>query len=185
MLNIAKNARGRGFIRVLQINHNTGTTTVWDSKPNMILYTGANLMAKAIAGEPNAKITHMYVGFTNNNDTPSTVTLDNTDPINQYTGTKGYLRLPLAYTPSFLTSDVNHDENIPVFSASVANPISNGGAAFETGVSKMFEIALVSEQSSTDASQDIVFSRAQFTPLLYNNLYAVTLQWGIEFIAAA
>lgn len=185
MLNIANNANGRGFIKIYQINKATGETRKVVERPNLILYSGANILAKAIAGEPNSKITHMYVGFTNNDDTPPTVTLDNTDPINEYSGTKGYLRIPLAYTPSFLSSDTNHDGNVPVFSVSVGTPTSVGGAVFQSGDSKIFEIALVVERSPTDHTQDVVFSRAQFTPLLYNNLYALTLQWGIEFVASA
>jgi hypothetical protein len=180
MLNIANNARARGFVKVLQTHLSTGVTNTLVEKPNMILYTGANLMAQALAGQPNSKITHMYVGYSNATTVnPVTITLSNANPINENTGNLGYLRLPLAYTPSFLRSDNNHENNIPVFSVSVANPTASGGASFTTGLSKIFQIALVAEGAATD----VTFSRAEFTPVEYNSNYALTLQWGVEFTA--
>lgn len=187
----ADNFQVKGKIRIFQTDPATGISTELVNKDNMILYSGADLTAYALAGYPNAKISHMYVGFANNATTPDVsskvIDLGNSNSMTGYTTPYGYLRLPLSFPASYL-NDTHYAHNIPVFSVNIAAPVSSGGAAISdvSPYSWFFEVALVAAinpSATAPYSTDLIFSRASFTPIQYNSSYALTISWGVEFIA--
>ncbi len=186
MLNIEKNSKAKGFIKLLRTNLSTGVTETLVDKPNLILYSGADLLAYSLAGYPNAKISHMYIGYNDGNGTftAPTVDLQDSSPIQDYASPFGYIRLPLTFPASYLNT-TNYTHNIPVFSVSISSATAQGGAPFQgsglPGPSWIYEVALVAALDPTSDNNDVVFSRAQFTPVQYDPSFALTLQWGVQF----
>lgn len=188
----------KGFFKIWQVNKETGKRELLRDQPNMILNEGADILAQALAGVRYAAISHMYIGYKNNiDDSFDKPTIDK-EYSNKFTAYGsgsftdfGYLRLPLAYAPSFLAQE-DYASNIALFTSVVATADNANGAAFRssdyegnvsTPPSQIFEVALVAALDPTGANQDKVFSRANFEPLLYNPNYNLTTTWGVQFLA--
>jgi len=187
----------RGFFKIWAVHPKTGERILLREQDNMILYQGADLLAKALAGVQYANISHMYVGYKNWVDgsfTKPTVDKEYTIPIASY-GTPGtyadfgYLRPSLAYSPSFLNQP-DYDSNIVLFTNIITTSnVGEGSSAdfrdsdYVGDPSQLFEVALVAALDPSGSSQDVIFSRAQFTPLLYDPNYNLTITWGVQFVA--
>jgi hypothetical protein len=187
------NIKMQGFYKIWQVNPLTGERQLLRDNKNLILFGGADLLARAMAGVKYSNISHLYVGYKNHAD-------DNFDkPTNDRAysfkfssyseGNKlGYLRVPLAYSPSFLNQP-NYENNIAVFTGIVTPGIESNGAGFladnpaNIEPSQIFEVALVAATEPAGQGGDVVFSRAHFSPLLYNPSYNLTITWGIQFTA--
>ena len=191
----------QGFFSIWAVDKATGERTLLRKKKNMILNQGADLVAQALAGVANTNISHMYIGYKNAPDgtfTKPTIDKEYSIPFSGYgTGVTysdfGYLRVPLAYSPSFIAQS-GYNSNIALFTTIITTSDSgiNSSVNFidevtagETLVdpSQIFEVALVAALDPTGESQDKVFSRAQFEPLLYNPSYNLTITWGVQFEA--
>lgn len=189
------NHKGKGFVQVWAVNPTTGEKQLLIDKPNMILNEGADILAQAIAGAENAKISHIYIGYKNTTDLD--FTKPHIDPeysvkFTYYTGSGdyadfGYLRLPLSYSPSFIAQP-GFNNNIVIFTTTIAsNNLDNSkGQPFQDSgqepPSRIFEVALVAALDPTSSLQDKVFSRANFSPLLYDSNFNLTITWGVQFL---
>ena len=189
-----------GKIRIWRVDPKSGRRELVVSKKNMILNQGADLLAKALAGEPYAAISHMYIGYKNTTsftypDDAPTIDKIYSIPFSAYgsSGTYedfGYLRLPLAYTPSFLEQE-GYNGNVALFTSIIASSDNDHGAAFTSTEashgghppSQIFEVALVAALDPTSQSQDMIFSRANFNALEYNPSFNLTTTWGVQFLA--
>jgi len=190
-----KNIKMQGFYKIWQVNPKTGEKLLLRDNKNLILNNGADLLARAMAGVKYSNISHIYVGYKNNVDGSFTrPTLDKayTDKFSSYGSgileDFGYIRVPLAYSPSFLNTE-GYQNNISVFTGIVTTGLDTSGAAFRdenyggAEPSQIFEVALVAATEPTGPGGDIVFSRAHFSELLYNTSYNLTIAWGIQFTA--
>lgn len=182
-----------GFFKIWAVDPVTGKKQLLRDQKNMILNEGADLLAQALAGVPYAKISHMYIGYKNYADNTFTrPTIDKTYSVKfpSYTVGQnlGYLRLPLAYAPSFI-AQAGYNSNISLFTSVIATADNAHGAPFRASdyggpaPSQIFEVALVAALDPSGQSGDKVFSRANFEPLLYNPNYNLTTTWGIKFLA--
>lgn len=174
-----------GGVWVWQVDPATGKKNLLVKKHNMILYDGATILSKLLAGKPNYKIYGMYVGYENGvvgSVTPKVIDKAYSQPFtpSAYTSPYGYLRQPLIYTPTFQSSSP-YTDNIPVFTISITSATAAGGAAFTSGDSKIFEVALIAAPVSGDTTQDIVFSRTNFNQIEYDNSFNLMISWGIKF----
>jgi hypothetical protein len=171
-----------GFVKIWQTDPQTGESSLLVDKQNMILKGGAKLIAKALAGEPTAKIWGMYIGYNNGEGdfTKPGIDPEYTNRFINYTAPYGYLREKLTFTPSFLSS-TDYDENTVLFSTMITTASSAGGAAFDT-TSRIYEVALISAASPADPSKDTVFSRTNFNSVLYNSSYNFTITWGVRIL---
>lgn len=189
------NIKMQGFYKIWQVNPSTGERQLLRDSKNLILYSGADLLAKAMAGVKYSNISHLYIGYKNNTDGVfDRPTLDKayTDKFSSYGSGLfekfGYLRVPLAYSPSFLNQS-NYQNNIVVYTGIVTSGVDTNGAAFQdqsyggTEPSQIFEIGLVSATEPSGPGGDQIFSRAHFDALLYNPNYNLTITWGIQFTA--
>lgn len=185
----------QGFFKIWAIDPKTGKRELLRDQPNMILNSGADIVAQALAGVNNSAISHMYIGYKNHIDntfTKPTIDKEYSIPFTDYGSgsysTFGYLRLPLAYAPSFIAQE-GYNSNIALFTSVIATADYSYGAPFRssesvtTPQSQIFEVALVSAFDASGAGQDKVFSRANFEPLLYNPNYNLTTTWGVQFLA--
>jgi hypothetical protein len=173
-----------GFIKIHQVDPISGESTLLVDKKNMILRGGAKLIAHALGGSNTAKIWGMYIGY--NNDPAfdigqaKGITVDYANPFSGFDGYFGYLREPLTFTPTYLSS-TNYTENTVLFSTMVTTATKQGGADFNEN-SKIYEVALVSAEDSTVAERDTVFSRTNFNPIQYNSSYNFTITWGVRIL---
>lgn len=196
-VNIPKNnLEFSGFFKVWKVHKKTGQRELVVSKKNMILYQGADLLAFALAGVKNAKVSHMYVGYKTTADitgfVPPTIDKEYSNKFSDYDDAVGledlgYLRLPMAFTPSYLNT-TDYENNTVVFTSVVSNNTSafDGADFFDSGSgtpSHLFEVALVAALDPTSASEDKIFSRANFDPIVYDANYNLTISWGIQFLA--
>lgn len=183
-----KSPQFKGFIKIWRTEVKTGLTELVIDKPNTVLYQGADLLAFALAGEANAKISHFYIGFKNSVSSPGgplpAVDKSNSAPMTAYADPYGYLRLPLTFPVSYF-NDTNYVNNIPVFTVMITTATTAGGAAFTDAspASWIFEVASVAALNPTDASNDKIFSRVQFTPIQYDSNFNLTISWGVQFVA--
>lgn len=191
------NSNFQGFIKIWRVSKETGGKELLVDKKNMILYQGSDLLGLALGGFKNAKISNMYIGYVNAADplsgfTPTTIDLSYSIPFTAYGSgahsDKGYLRVPLAYSPVYQGSTSDYDSNQVIFTSIVSSTQeATGGADFlyaDDGTpSHIFEIGLAAALNPSSAAGDIIFSRANFTPITYDQNYNLTISWGIQFLS--
>jgi len=172
-----------GFIKIWQIDAGTGESTLVVDKPNLILKGGAKLIARALGGDPAAKIWGMYIGYNNTSDfTPKGITIEYANPFSEFNPPFGYLREPLTFTPNYVSSS-GYDENTVLFSTMVTSATKAGGADFTTD-SRIYEVALVGAKDPTQPTKDTVFARTNFNAIQYNASYNFTITWGVRILVA-
>ena len=196
------NKNYNGFFKIWRTNKQTGESELVVSKKNLILYQGSDLLAYSLAGIKYAKISHIYVGYENYDETDNDFDVPiidkdyDTVPFSSYGVAegeyeeRGYFRLPLSYNPTFQASTTDYSHNTVVFTTVVAFDASPSGqsADFEFSdatplQSHIFEVALSAALDPTSATSDLVFSRATFDPIMFDPAYNLTISWGIQFLS--
>lgn len=171
-----------GFIKIWKQDKLTGDSTLIVDKNNTILKGGAKLIARALGGDPSAKIWGMYIGYNNSSGAfnPPGIDIDYSAPFSSFSSPFGYLREPLTFSPIYSSTD-GYDQNTVLFSTMVTTAQAAGGATFDP-TCKIYEVALVSVRDERDPLADTVFSRTNFTPIQYNDNYNFTITWGVRTI---
>ena len=172
-----------GFVKIWRSCKTTGNVDLLVDKQNMILKGGATLVAQALGGKPEAKIWGMYIGY-NNLETfnPPAITVDYANPFAEFNeaGGFGYLREPLTFTPSYMSSE-GYTDNTVLFSTMITSATNAGGAEFTTD-SRIYEVALVAVGDPDNSAKDVVFSRTNFTPVKYDSSFNFTITWGVRIL---
>ncbi len=179
-----------GFFKVWKSDPKTGKSEILVDKRNTVLNTGADLLALALSGRPNAKISHMYLEYTN--ETPGAVpTVTATDTTFPISPIAGYIRSPLTF-PAVFTTEENYENNIVVFTVMLS---STAGLVAGDPVQEPLTSALSSitgaglvaalDPSGTSASHpsDKAFARIAFEPIVYDADFNLTISWGVRFVA--
>lgn len=172
-----------GFLKIWKSSPTQQPELVLD-KQNTILYQGSDLLAKALSGDADAFISHMYIGYQNANDNLFSIPVVNKDilvnPFTDYTDPTGYLRIPLSF-PATFANETNYDNNIVVFTTQISGSLTGEGssAVFQDSApeSRVYEAALVAGLGNGDK----VFSRITFDPIIYDQDYNLTISWGVKF----
>lgn len=173
----------QGFVKIWRVHKETGSKELVVDKKNLVLKQGAKVLASALAGITNAKISKMYIGFNNAGSfTAPVIDVDYSEPFNQLSIPDGfgYLREPLSLPPS-LTSYSGYDSNIVTFTTIISSSTAFYGNVFTSGTSNIYEVALVAALSN-DSSDDLVYARVGFDQITYNDNYALTISWGTVFL---
>lgn len=183
--------KGLGFLKIWQSHPETGESKLILEKRNTILYEGSDLLAKALGATANTGISHMYLGYSNNDTNPdSDYTISKSDSVFVKSAERGYLRVPLTFPASFTKSDSSYDNNIVAFTILINNAASYvvpSSATLSVGVpqSKFFEAGLVAalDPAATLASHttDSVFARIAFDRISYDPSFNLTVTWGVKF----
>jgi hypothetical protein len=170
----------KGHIKVYRTHKASGKSELVVNKPNTIVFTGADIMARCLGGEENSAISHFYIGYNNSESfSPPPITLySKASDFSLFVAPFGYLRLPLSWVPSYF-NETNYNSNIAVFSTVIATATASGGAAFTSGTSYIYEAGMIAATDPLDPTQDILFNRANFTPILFNSAYNLTIVWAI------
>lgn len=170
-----------GFVKIWRVQPETGESELLVDKQNMILKGGAKLITHALAGDAGAKIWGMYIGFNNGTSfTAPSIDVDYANPFSGFTAPFGYLREPLTFSPSFM-STAGYEDNTVLFSTMITSANSAGGGVFSAS-SKIYEVALVSAPDPTSPTDDTVFSRTSFNPIQYNSSFNFTITWGVRVL---
>lgn len=172
-----------GFIKVWQFDPKTGKSWLVKEINNTILYGGADLLAYALAGKANSGISHMYVGFNNNAsfDIAAEPAVTKGSTTFRTDGDYGYVRVPLTF-PAAFQAQANYDHNTVFFTVMLTNPPDSEGAEFNDD-SKIHTIGLCAALNPSGNDNDVIFSRAQFTPITYDPAFGLTVTWGVRFTA--
>ena len=138
---------------------------------NNILNSGYDVMAKAVAGDPNAIINGMYIEYMNGTPSEPTIALNRTPDYYRNLSTPyGYVRFKTVSQPVFSTSDgATYENNVVTFRGVTDGNSSQGGAAIIDGTSQFFTIALAALPVMADDSYDTLISAA---PIKANNVFA-------------
>lgn len=150
-----------------RLNKMRGWVKIWNEvgqfveSENLVVYTGADIIAALLGGDCTYAISHMYFGYENTAGTPSppaAARTDNTGTFVAYTTPKDYLRAPILQPPVFSTSGVNYTDNIVTFSSIATATVGENGIPFAAGSnSKVFDVGLVASPTGLKAS-DILFA---------------------------
>jgi hypothetical protein len=170
-----------------------------DPQPNTIMYDWATIVAKLLqnAGNLDGKSYHvqgLYVEFENNGgDAVSAPSYDRSGGLSYYaslalSATRDYLRVPLTAATVSSTDETDYPGgNKITFFAQTQGVVGVHGKAFNDSVqSRVYGGALVAFPDSTDATQDLIFSRFYFADTA-NQLVKLAgsqigLEWPITFV---
>lgn len=184
-----------GFFKVWQTDPKTGISIPMVAKRNTIMNSGADVLARALAGYPNAKISHMYLAYTDSQDVPvgDPYVIDRSNSVFEIaTGgdvSTGYLRVPLTFPATYTTSDSDeYSNNIVVFTVLINTATDYVYGGNLNGGSKFFEAALVASFNPADTpashASDKVFARVTFDKFDYSATTNLTISWGVKITAA-
>jgi len=158
-------------------------------KKNLVLYGGADVLARLAAGDAEYKINAMYFEF--ENGSPGSVsipTFTRAGGIAYYRALlnpKDYLRVPMSINASILSSDTTlYDGNQATFFSLTSGTTGALGRTFNAAVgSTVYGVGLAATPTIGQPTQDIVFARAYFDGTLFPKVSgkAVGTEWGIKF----
>ena len=148
---------------------------------NLILYSGADVTAKAWVGQWT--VNTMYLEFqqlANPGDTVPPPAFGRADGIAYYNGLSGspntdFLRVPLTVPPAFSASGADYDNNEVTLNALSEGTAGFFGKLFSDSVnSAVYGAALVAAPDPSDQSQDVVFSR------VYSDIGTIPKEAGFQ-----
>jgi hypothetical protein len=178
----------RGKIRVMSVDE-AGVPQKIVAQPNLILYAGADFMAKAL-GNSGSTLAYLYFEFSNSGTTPPTVTPTRDQGIAYYTalsGTSDYLRVPITMTPVYSATGTSYANNSIMFNAMTAGYTTGSRVTapltFTNSVSQVYGVALAYVGTTDVPANDIVFSRSYFASqsITKQANQQVSCYWAIEF----
>lgn len=150
-----KLSRLRGYVRVW---NELGQTV---ESHNLVVYTGADIIAALLAGQTGYNLSHMYFGYENTAGVPAPPAAARTDTVATfvaYTAPKDYLRAPILQPPVLTSSGVNYTANVGTYSSIATAATGENGLTFSAGSnSKVFDLGLVASPTGLIAS-DILFA---------------------------
>jgi len=185
-LNLDLNTRGKGQIKLFSFNPVTGVIHKMIEKENLVLYSGADILAKLLSGDSRYAVNTMFMEFTS--AAVTVPTFDRTGGIAYYAGLAAdpdidYLRLPLTVNPQIDSSDdALYVGNRVTFFGISEGTAGRWGKTFTDGV-KVYGAALAAAVDVNDPTQDVVFSRAYagIDSITKASGFEIGVSWTIQF----
>lgn len=161
-------------------------------RKNLILFSGADVMARVLGGQADYKVAAMYMEFKNLADPNDPITppaYDRTGGIAYYNGLASspdtdFLRIPLELNPALGSSGVDYESNQVTFFGISEGTTGFHGKPFNAAVnSAVYGGALIATPDQDDQAQDVVFSRAYagIDKILKSNGFQIGITWTIQF----
>ena len=186
---------GKGGISVFSYNMATKKIAKMVNRKNLILYSGADILARALSGTPGWFVNTIYIEYQNlasPSDSPVIPAYDRTVPsgIGYYNGLGAspngdFLRVPLLTNPLLSSSDpTNYNANQIAFFALSEGATGFFGKLFNPSVNScVIGGALIAAPVVDEQSSDVVFSRTYLTPdkILLQSGYQIGLNWILQF----
>lgn len=145
------------------------TRLIWTS--NDVLFGGADVMARLVAGDAEFKLRVMYFEFENLSNPADPITapvFDRSGGLSYYQNLldpKDYLRVPITVSASLLSSDDTkfQGNQATFFALTGGNKGVNGRTFAAASNSTVYGVALAAAPVLDDPTRDIVFARDYFT----------------------
>ena len=161
--------------------------------PNLILYSGADVLAKLLSGNSEYKINGMYLEFKNLADPTDPITpptFDRTGGRDYYDGLVSspdtdFIRVSLASLPLLQATDVDYSNNqITFFSISSGSTGFHGKTFSSAANSAVFGAALIATPGGSDQAQDIVYARVYsgIDKILKESSREIGVTWVTQFL---
>jgi hypothetical protein len=132
---------------------------------NLVLYGGADILAKLLAGNSNYALAGMYIEFENQAGTPTPPAFDRSATKSYYDSLGGdplrdYLRIPFASSPLLAPSSADYNFNrLSLFAVTSGTTGVHGKSFSSASDSTVFGAALFSSPDPTDSTQDVIYAR--------------------------
>lgn len=128
---------------------------------NLVVYTGGDIIAKLLGGQPEFRISHMYFAFENTVGVPVPPVPVRTDTVAQFSSLvapRDYIRAPVLVPPAFSASDGDHNYNQATFTSIAAAAAGEGGVPFgAANDSKVYALGLVAAPTGAVAG-DVLYA---------------------------
>ena len=184
---------GRGDVTIFNFEAKTKKIKQQISTHNLILYSGADILAQCLAGTPGYKIAAMYIEYQNLASPTDPVVVpafDRTGGIEYYNALGSspngdFLRVPLVTNPTVSSSNMtDYAGNVMSFFAMSEGTAGFFGRPFNASSnSAVLGAALVATPDPDSQAEDVVFSRvyAGIGKVLVATGFNVGVVWGIQF----
>jgi len=186
-----KCAKGRA--RFFLFNPNTGQIKQIIDTQNLVLYSGADILAKCLSGDTTYAVASMYLEFKNLADPGDPITppaFDREGGIGYYNDLASspdtdYLRVPLMTAPDFSSSDADlYTGNQALFFAMSEGTTGIHAKAFGPATnSAVYGAALVATPDPLVPANDVVFSRTYtgIGKILKEAGFEIGVSWTMRF----
>jgi hypothetical protein len=169
-----------GLPSFFSYNKKTGEIKDFIECRNKILYSGGDVLAQCLIGNPAFAVNTMYMEFVNNPSGPVTPpSFDRTGGIDYYNGLASvdhvdFLRIPFTVNPLINSSNPDlYKGNQSTFFAISEGSEGRWGKSFPVG-SAVYGAALVAAPEVGDPTKDTVFSR------VYTGIGTIIKEAGFE-----
>lgn len=176
-----------GEVQLGYMDPETGAYQVMSARHNLFMKSGADLLARLLAGGQGLQIRGMYLEFDNGVDPIVEPTYDRDSDISYYTGSLGanrdFIRVPLVSAPLLSAYDGTYVSNqASFFALSVSKLGENGEQTFQTG-SRVYGGALVATPDLNDRSNDVVVCRTYWgaDALTKDASHQAAVRWVLTF----
>lgn len=157
--------RARGMVTIFSYDPISKRVVKSVTKKNLILFGGADTLARLLAGQSQYAVNAVYLEYANTAGSITIPTYDRSGGVDYYNGLSGsadvdFLRVPLLIDPGLSSTGSDYLSNRVTFLSNSQGSVGFHGKPFEQASdSRVYGAALVSAPSLTDQSQDTVFSR--------------------------
>ena len=185
--------QAKGLVSLFSFDEKTRRIHKMVQLNNLILYGGADIMARLLAAQRQYAINVVYMEFKNTLGAISPPAVSRGDGVEYYAGLDAspdtdFLRIPLLVNPTVQASDPEYESNQVTFFAESEGESGFFGKPFsQAAASHVFGAALVAAPDLNDQSQDIVFSRVYIgelatwgTPVDKQDGKQIGLTWTIR-----
>jgi len=177
--------------RIFSFHEQTGEIKHLVEQKNLIPYQGADVLARALAGDVTYAAGAMYFEYENTAGAPTIPSPQRDEDISYYldtlnlSATKDYVRVPLVIPAGFSSSDSDkYDGNQATFFAITSGTQGTHGKAFSNAAnSKVYGVALAATPTPAQYTSDLLFSRSYdgFDPVPKEDGYQIGAQYLIRF----
>lgn len=183
--------RGRGDVTIFAFDPLTKRVIQEISTHNLILFSGADVLAQCLAGNSKFAVTTMYLEFKNLGSPGDPIVppaFDRTGGIGYYNGLVSsldtdFIRVPLTVNPTITPSGLEYNGNRLTFFGMTEGTTGFFGKPFNPGVnSAVYGAGLIAAPDADDQSQDVVFSRvyAGIDKVLKQTGYEIGVVWTVQ-----
>ena len=179
----------KGFVRVFAYDPKTREVVRMVDGPNLITYSGADLMATCLSGDATYAVKGMYFEFKNLTlpadaiVAPTYTRSGGIDYYNALADPYDVIRVPLTVSPAFSSSDATkYDMNqVTFYAATEGTAGAITSLAFNSlSNSAVFGVGLVATPDWNTQASDVVFARTYVDKVLKADNYEIGCAWVVR-----
>ena len=181
----------KSLVRVFSFDPWTGRVHCFSQGRNLVVYSGADILAKLLSGASGYAIAGMYLEFKNLGvpGTPITPpTFDRSGGIGYYNGLSSsadvdFLRVPLTVPGDIQSTGAEYNGNQLTFFAQSEGSTGFHGKPFgSSSNSEVYGAGLIAMPDESDQAQDVVYARTyDFTQVPKEDGFEIGITWVTRF----